>query len=120
MRNLVAFVLVMLIAVAAAALDLYPSIDVTTGLKTTAVVSVCYATGYEELDGNGDPIDPAIVFEMQDVGGRMQPMVTSYAWTDNAAMLAWYRAQLNNELRKWRASAWTKTLLANPPDMSIE
>lgn len=113
MRKTLTTIAIILAASAAFAIDLYPTIDVSADLKTTAVVSVCYSTGYQELDGNGDPIDPAIVF---DGSGN----ITSHAWTNNAAMLAWYKAKLNDELRKWRADTWVKITLESQPDFGVE
>ena len=62
-----------------AAVDLLPTLDVTTQQRARYYRAVCYLTGYVETDLAGDPVtDPA-------------------AWTNAAAMAshvrAWHRAQ---------------------------
>ena len=56
-------------------MDLFPTIDVTAEKKTKAVLAICGNHGYEELDGEGEP----------------KP---SSEWSDNAEMLAFFRAHL--------------------------
>lgn len=82
--------------------NLFPVIDVILSKKTTAVVCICFMSGYSEQDGEGVTIDPAIVF---DADG----WVTSHAWTDNDAMLAHYKSWLIREIQHERRAAWATT-----------
>ena len=117
----------------AGAIDLWPDTagdDVSAKVLRTAVVSVCLTTGYAEYDTEeyecDDPEtpetemcerpvlrDPAVVWEYV---GDVPKWITSTAWTDNAAMQAWYRERLIELLRGYRARAWAAAGAVIPPD----
>ena len=97
---------------AQATVSLLPDIQVSVTTKTLAVVSCCAATGYREYDG-GALVDPAIVF---DANGDL----VSYAWTNDAAMLAHYRARIIDGLKRWQYQAWEAAQIKTPPDGGFE
>jgi hypothetical protein len=124
MKKLVIALIVLAFAAPLLAVDLYPTVDVTASKKTQAVLGVCVTQGYTEGTVEGGDFEDASSCTVV-TSGVDKGTITCSQWTDSAAQLAFFRAHLNEVMKKTHARAAHRTAATTLPaedtyDIGIE